>query len=279
LTNPFSSGQSERQLFDLHTHTLPALGDGPATLEESLALLASLARVGVTDIVATPYFAPIGGAADILKSSAPGIVGQCDLLTRAAAVQKVARNAGLAVRLYVGHETRLNERLTVEGVSIEALLGRGAIATINDGPYVLLSLPTVFDLGACFSLIRRLRRSGFAPILAHAERSALAQADARYLRPLVAAGALTQITLASVTGAHGVASQATAQALLQMRLAHIVASGARCANDAPLMAEGLRIVGTLVGARRFWELTVEAPAAVVAGDPIVPMLDYPPRIG
>ncbi|HLY32615.1 MAG TPA: CpsB/CapC family capsule biosynthesis tyrosine phosphatase, partial [Ktedonobacterales bacterium] len=155
-------------------------------------------------------------------------------------------------------------------------LGRGAIATINDGPYILLSLPAAFDPHAVVALIRRLRRSGFAPILAHIERSTLAQYGAQNLRPFVAAGALTQVTLASLVGRYGQASQAAAYGLLRARLAHCLASGARSAQEAQWMPEGLRVAHSLVGAQRLWELTVEAPATVVAGDPIVPMLDYPP---
>ena len=42
-------------MVDLHSHILPGLDDGPATIEESVAMIRMAAADGVTDIVATPH--------------------------------------------------------------------------------------------------------------------------------------------------------------------------------------------------------------------------------
>ena len=44
--------------FDMHCHIIPEVDDGSDTLEESLAILDTEARAGVTDIILTPHFRP-----------------------------------------------------------------------------------------------------------------------------------------------------------------------------------------------------------------------------
>ncbi len=43
---------------DFHTHLLPAMDDGSASLEESIAILNALKEQGVSTVIATPHFYP-----------------------------------------------------------------------------------------------------------------------------------------------------------------------------------------------------------------------------
>ena len=45
-------------VIDLHCHLLPGIDDGPATLDESLALVVALAADGVRSAAATPHVRP-----------------------------------------------------------------------------------------------------------------------------------------------------------------------------------------------------------------------------
>ena len=42
-------------MIDLHCHLLPAIDDGPATLEGSVALAEAAEAAGITTVVATPH--------------------------------------------------------------------------------------------------------------------------------------------------------------------------------------------------------------------------------
>lgn len=46
------------KITDFHAHILPRVDDGSASVEESIAMLRSLAEQGVTQVVATPHFYP-----------------------------------------------------------------------------------------------------------------------------------------------------------------------------------------------------------------------------
>ena len=45
-------------MIDFHSHILPGVDDGSASVEESLELLRMLASQGVDTVVATPHFIP-----------------------------------------------------------------------------------------------------------------------------------------------------------------------------------------------------------------------------
>ena len=43
---------------DFHTHVLPGMDDGSASLSESIAMLREAFQQGITHVVATPHFYP-----------------------------------------------------------------------------------------------------------------------------------------------------------------------------------------------------------------------------
>jgi protein-tyrosine phosphatase len=107
---------------------------------------------------------------------------------------------------------------------------------------------------------------GIVPLLAHPERNASVQDRPDVLEPLVAAGALVQVTAASVDGRLGAAPQVAAQALIDRGLVHVLASDAHAPQvRATGLAGAVAALGDPALARR---LTVDVPAAVVAGEPL-----------
>ena len=44
------------KIFDIHSHILPGVDDGPTEIETSLQLLSSMKEQGITDVIATPHF-------------------------------------------------------------------------------------------------------------------------------------------------------------------------------------------------------------------------------
>jgi protein-tyrosine phosphatase len=113
-------------------------------------------------------------------------------------------------------------------------------------------------------------------VVAHPERNAEVQAAPDRLRRLVERGALVQITAASLDGRLGRASRTTAFRLLELGCAHIVASDAHAAD---IRAVGLSAAVDAIGdhALAQW-LTVDVPAAIVAGDRL-PERPSSPRAG
>jgi protein-tyrosine phosphatase len=193
---------------DLHCHLLPGVDDGAETLESSVRHARRLAAEGVRDVLVTPH---LNGIWSLAPTSIP---------RRVAEVQRAVDAAGLGVRLHTGGElahTRLGD-LSDDELEVIASGPRGA-------RWVLLETP--FDgVGADFvRAADELRRRGFGALLAHPERAPGIEEDGLdRLRPLLARGALLQVSVCSLLGNHGLAAQETAVDMLRSGLGHVLAS-------------------------------------------------------
>ncbi|MGH2485945.1 MAG: tyrosine-protein phosphatase [Ktedonobacterales bacterium] len=238
-------------MFDLQAHILPALDIGPASFEDAITLIRALRGEGAAHIVATPYFGAPYPA-----------IGAAEAQSRVRALQRMTRQAGIDARLYAAQLVRLDD----EG---EWALVKGRAATINDGAYALVRLPEDEIPDDAEARIARLRRAGVIPILAHVERLAPVRRDVGVLEPLVAAGALCQVTLSSLTESVPADVSKAAAALLTHNLAHVFGSGAHGALAGPAgVAAGLRAAELLVGSQRRWEMAVATPRAILTGAPL-----------
>ncbi|GEM_PF-1861630 len=244
---------------------LPNLGeDEPLSLEEALMAVQQLVREGVTDIVAAADFQPSSALSPACTLS------RCELERRVRAFTHLTQSAGCPVRLYAAHVLRLE-------YGVEEMLVRNIAATINDSPYVLLDLAPsrkpperMQRLPAHLpEQIQRLRVLGFVPVLIHVERYGAIQRNPNLLLPLIEAGALLQVTLASLDGTFGIEAQRTAYILLQRNLAHVLASEAP-APDEPYVRLGLHIAEQLIGRRRLYELVHDVPEAIIFSAPVEP---------
>jgi protein-tyrosine phosphatase len=168
-----------------------------------------------------------------------------------------------------------------QGIAVEVLHGgevafdtlprldheeRRRFTLAQSGVYLLLEFPyRGWPLGL-EERVRELIASGLTPILAHPERNTEVRADPSRLLEANRAGALVQITAASVDGRLGPRSQKAAQRLLELGLAHVLASDA---HTPEVRQAGLASAVAAVEDERLARyLTEEAPAAIVAGEPV-----------
>jgi protein-tyrosine phosphatase len=232
-------------VIDLHSHILPGLDDGVATIDEAVELARAAAAEGITAIAATPH----------VREDYPTTPEQME--AGVAELRVAVGRAGIPIEILHGGELELAR---IRELS-RAELGRFTIA--QNGAYVLVEFPYrgwPFRLEAT---VRSLVDDGLTPILAHPERSPIVQDDPARLGVAVEAGALVQCTAASVLGQLGAAARAAAADLLDLGLVDMLASD----DHGPRLFRGsLRAAAdALGGGERALRLTRETPAAVAAG--------------
>ena len=232
-------------MIDLHSHILPGIDDGVATPEQSLELARAAVADGVEAIAATPH------VRDDYPTSAATIE------RAVATLRESLASSGIELTLLPGGELAL-DRLDVYEVDE---LRRYGLA--GNESYLLLETPYhswPLDLG---ERVFRLAVTGITAVLAHPERNNAVQEDPGRLEPIVRAGALVQLTAASVDGRFGQRTARTAQALLDRGLAHLVASDAHAPS---IRAVGMSAAAEALGAGALahW-LTVDVPRAIVDG--------------
>jgi protein-tyrosine phosphatase len=196
-------------MIDIHCHILPAYDDGANDLEEALEMARLAAYSGVTEIIVTPHFD--GDLAEI--EQLPQIQRQFELLSTA------VERAGIPVKFHPGAEI-LCVPETVE------LAENHQLPTLGDTKYVLTEFYFDESFGFMDDMLSRLLLCGYRPVVAHPERYGAIQRDPSLLRRWVRQGCGVQLNKGSILGTLGVRPEETANEILAMGLAHLIASDA-----------------------------------------------------
>lgn len=233
-------------MIDLHTHVLPEVDDGARSLRESVEIARSMAADGVEKAAVTPH------VRDDYPTSAGAMEAGLARLRRALA------DDGIALELLPGGEIDLHA-LTRLSPDERARFGLGGNPRL-----LLLEFPYYGWPLELADTVFRLRVDGITTVLAHPERNPDVQEAPGRLEPLVRAGAIVQLTAASVDGRLGQRPRATSKRLLELRLAHLIASDAHAPE---VRGAGLSAAAAAAGDEALgrW-LTRDVPAALVAGE-------------
>ena len=237
---------------DMHCHCLGGLDDGPADISEALRLCRSLTEDGITHVIATPH--QLGRYET--QISGEHIVNAADELN------DLLQRENVPLQVACGAEIRVDPR-------VPELLECGELLSLGlTGRYVLLELPHETFVNP-MALICRLKGSGIVPIIAHPERHDYL---ANHLTAVVSwlnAGAVLQLTAASIVGLCGPRATHQAWAWLRAGWASLIASDSHDISDRrPVMTAAIeQLTGRLghIAARR---LCIENPQHVWAGQPL-----------
>ncbi len=194
-------------MIDLHSHILADVDDGARTLEESIAILRSMEAKGVRKVTATSHY-PLYNDKDYLDF----IQEKINIL------REKARDDELEIEILSGSEILIGQN-TAEALYKEQLL------TLNNTDYILLetrlnNLPSYFE-----NLIHDIKAMGYQIIIAHPERYTYIQKDYQQLyRWVEEFGLKLMFNSSSLLGKQGSKAKETAETLLDLGLAHLMAS-------------------------------------------------------
>ena len=176
-------------MLDLHCHILPGVDDGPATLDEALAVARFAVADGITHVVATPHcHRRIRMTRDLVL---PHVRQFTEALAR----------AGIKLTVLPGSEIQVFDSALYRQ-EFEA----GVYCHLGDRPaFTLLEFP--WDArrypADAPELVGWLRARGTTPIVAHPERYKFFRDDPARLQAIADAGAWFQVTVDSLLGNHG----------------------------------------------------------------------------
>ena len=235
-------------MIDLHSHILPGIDDGVRSLDEACDLAYMAAVDGVTVIAATPH----------VRADFPTTVEMMEAGVAALRAELIAEE--IDVQVVHGGEIDLGLLWAVRRDDLR----RFTLA--QTGRYLLLEVPYRGWPLALNSSVSALVEQGITPLLGHPERNPEVQDRPERLGELISAGALAQVTAASLDGRLDRAAQSTAKRLLDLGFVHVLASDAHGPH--------IRDAGLTAAARNIEDedlaryLTVDAPGAIIAGEPV-----------
>ena len=167
-------------MVDIHTHVLPLVDDGSASLEDSIKILQDAKKCGVTKIIATPHFR------DSAKASLQQINNSYNL------IKPHAEEMG--IELYLGQEIKFY------GSDLKHLVAKEHL-TLNGTKLVLLEFDFFRD-DDISEVAYSYSKKGFIPVIAHLERYPYCL-DISVVEDIKSCGGLIQINASSVVGKLG----------------------------------------------------------------------------
>ena len=216
-------------IIDFHSHVLPAVDDGSASVEESIELLRKLSRQGISHVVATPHFYP--GHNDPVRF----------LEKRRGAEQRLREELEFHAdmpELSVGAEVYFFPGISQSDV-LEGL-------TIGQNRCILIEMPGSPWTQNMYRELEEIHtRQGLIPIVAHVDR---------YISPLRTHGIPDRLAelpvLVQANASFFLRSSTRAQALKLLRQDKIHLLGSDCHNlitRPPRLGEAVAVISQKLG--------------------------------
>ena len=248
-------------MVDLHTHILPALDDGAATMEESVAMAESAIADGITHVVATPHscneyhfeYSHVRELRDELQ-----------------------KKVGDRLKIATGCDFHLNPE------NLESLRKNARQFCINQHDYLLVEFNEVSIPPSMDQTLHEIRLAGVQTIITHPERNGILRAKPERLKKWVRQGCFAQVTGGSLTGTFGAGAQQDALRWIGAGLIHFVASDAHNTRTRPLRLQpAYDVVVDRFGQEKARALFQDNPLAAFEGRelPHIPEVEeeLPPR--
>jgi tyrosine-protein phosphatase YwqE len=181
---------------DMHSHLLPGIDDGAATLLNSMTLIKGLSELGYSKLITTPHV-----YWDIYKNTPDTVKAPLALVTEAIREEKVP------VSINVGAEYYLDDHVDDLVQKKERLL------TLHKH-YMLFEFSFVNKPMNWQDKIFNLQMNDYQPILAHPERYSYFRPNMKIFEEIKTTGCLLQVNLLSLTGYYGKIAQEIAEYLI-----------------------------------------------------------------
>lgn len=171
----------------------------------------------------------------------------------------------------------LNNELTRLAVPVEILPGYeipyhlaaelALTHTLAGSRYVLIEFPHSYIPQDARTTIYRLLDQGLQPVIAHPERNGGILSQPERLASLIEAGALSQLTAASITGELATDLQRCALYLLRNNMAHFIATDSHSPSfRKPVLQKALTVTAKLLGKNEADMLFRVNPGRIMAPD-------------
>jgi len=188
---------------DMHSHLIPGIDDGAATLEDSITLIKGLYNLGFRKLITTPHI-----MSDYYKNTPENINAGLEKVREAIA------NEGLDITINAAAEYYLDEQF------IQKLNSPDVLTFGNK--YLLFETSYINRPENLYSSIFAIQSKGLKPVMAHPERYPFFYDDFDEYKKLHDRGVLLQLNTNSLTGYYSPAARMIAMKLIDNNLVDFI---------------------------------------------------------
>ncbi len=181
---------------DMHSHFIPGIDDGAATIENSLTLIRAMVDMGYKNIITTPHI-----MVDYYPNTPNTIQNGLQILQNALKENDINIPVRAAAEYYI------------DETFIKLLESEQPLLPIID-KQVLVEFSMLFEPPMLNDAIFKMQSAGYLPIIAHPERYLFFHNDFRRYREFKDRGCLMQLNMLSVSGYYGKNIKMIAEELL-----------------------------------------------------------------
>jgi protein-tyrosine phosphatase len=224
---------------DIHTHILFGIDDGARDIETTKQMLNLAKKSGTSAVFVTPHTKD--GAFDFEKANA--------------AMRELIKDGKPEIQIYTGCEIMYTDSVTDS-------LKSGKLPTLAGSRYVLCEFLPNQPYSDLERAVTALCKSGYLPIIAHAERYACL--DINNVRKLYDSGAYIQLNARSVAGKNGFKIKSHCKKLILAGLVHFIASDAHSMNTrVPVLIDAYEYVSKKFGSATASEIFYNNPIQII----------------
>ena len=238
-------------MYDIHSHILPNIDDGPHGMEDSVAMARIAKNDGTIKMICTPHHK------DVIENHSISKLKQ-----RVTQFKSRLKDEKIDLEIGLGMENHINLDLPED-------LSNGTSLTINQTKYVLIELPFFGKPNYIEKILFDVQLEGYIPILAHPERLELFQNTPTILNDFVDRGMLTQFTAGSILGLFGRKAKTLTEKYLKAGLVHTFASDTHtpAGPRSPILSTAFNKVSNSYGQNIALTMFSANPKSIIEGSP------------
>ena len=235
-------------MFDIHSHILPEVDDGPKSWEAAEAMCRMAAADGIEHMVATPhsndrYFYDREYLSNLL--------------------QELQRRIGDRPKLSLGCDFHLSFE------NMQSALQDPTRYRIGNGRYLLVEFSNFSIPAQVDEWFTNMCQAGTTPIITHPERNPILQESPQRVLQWIELGCTVQVTGSIFTGSWGARARQVAEWLLQRKGVHFVATDAHdTERRPPVLSAARRALAKQFGEPIAHALVEANPQAVIKDTPL-----------
>lgn len=190
---------------DMHSHFIPGIDDGAATIEDSIALLQGMSALGYKKVITTPHV-----MTDTYRNGPQTILPGLEKLRQAAKDNNIQLEIEASAEYYIDGD-------------LEEKIASGQVLPFSQ-KYVLFEMPFVNEPPNLANIIFQLQLGAYKPVMAHVERYPFWHTQFNKIIDLRDKGVLLQLNIASLTGYYSPAVKKVAERLVEEKMVDLLGS-------------------------------------------------------